>query len=92
MCRLLCATVLATLAALAVPPAARAGDAMQCVAVNGNVTCSATGAASCQRVDGRTVCVAAGGAVEQSFGAAGAGAEDGVASVPGDMEAGDDAQ
>ena len=92
MCRMLCATVLAAFATLAALSPVRAGDAMRCEAFNGNLTCSATGAASCQSINGRTVCVAGGGAVMQSFGAARGGAGDDTASVPADMDAGDDGQ
>jgi hypothetical protein len=44
-------------------------ESLSCRSVNGNVTCSGSGAASCQTVDGQTVCTGGNGAIRQGFGA-----------------------
>lgn len=48
--------------------AAASADTLRCRSVNGNTTCSGSGAVSCQTVNGRTVCVGGHGAAVQSFG------------------------
>ncbi len=53
---------------LAALPAA--AGSLNCVSVNGNVTCSGQGAASCQTVNGHTVCTSGDGSAVQSFGGA----------------------
>jgi hypothetical protein len=53
-----------SLAVLCLPAAA----ALRCASVNGNVSCSGSGAVSCQTVDGHKVCVGGDGAAVQSFG------------------------
>jgi hypothetical protein len=55
--------------AVALPLAsAAAAETLRCRSVNGNTTCSGTGAVSCQTVNGRTTCVGGNGAVVQQFG------------------------
>lgn len=49
--------------------ASASADTLRCRSVNGNITCSGSGAVSCQTVNGRTVCVGGHGDVVQSFGA-----------------------
>ncbi len=49
--------------------ASASAETLRCRSVNGNTTCSGSGAVSCQTVNGRTVCVGGNGAAVQSFGA-----------------------
>ena len=56
----------ASLAVLAAAPAL--AETLRCRSVNGNVTCSGSGAFSCQTVNGRTTCIGGDGAVVQQFG------------------------
>jgi hypothetical protein len=48
--------------------ASASAESLRCRSVNGNVTCSGSGAVSCQTINGRTVCVGGHGDVVQSFG------------------------
>ena len=45
-----------------------AAETLQCLSINGNVTCAGDGAVSCQTVNGRTVCIGSGGSIVQEFG------------------------
>ena len=56
------------LALTAAACAAASAETLRCRSVNGNTTCSGSGAVSCQTVNGRTVCVGGHGAAVQSFG------------------------
>jgi hypothetical protein len=47
--------------------ASASAETLRCRSVNGNTTCSGSGAVSCQTVNGRTVCVGGNGAAVQSF-------------------------
>lgn len=56
----------ALVATLSLAPAI--AETLRCRSVNGNVTCSGSGAVSCQTVNGRTTCIGGNGAVVQQFG------------------------
>lgn len=43
-------------------------ETLRCRSVNGNTTCSGSGAVSCQTINGRTTCISGGGGVVQRFG------------------------
>lgn len=60
-------SLLAALAALLSLAPAMA-ETLRCRSVNGNITCSGSGAVSCQTVNGRTTCIGGNGAVMQQFG------------------------
>jgi len=43
-------------------------ETLRCRSVNGNTTCSGSGAVSCQTINGRTTCVSGNGGIVQQFG------------------------
>lgn len=53
-------------AALSFGPAM--AETLRCRSVNGNTTCSGSGAVSCQTINGRTTCISGGGGIVQQFG------------------------
>ena len=73
--------------ALVLAAASASGETLRCRSVNGNTTCSGSGAVSCQTVNGRTVCVGGHGAAVQSFGG-GTPAPEELQGVPSDRDGG----
>lgn len=70
--------------------AAASAETLRCRSVNGNTTCSGSGAVSCQTVNGRTVCVGGHGAAVQSFGGGAPTPEELQEVGPPDRESGPD--
>lgn len=75
---------------LVLAAASASAETLRCRSLNGNTTCSGSGAVSCQTVNGRTICVGGHGAAVQSFGGAPTPEEmQGV--IPSDRDDGPDA-
>lgn len=82
---------LALALSLALAAASASAETLRCRSVNGNTTCSGSGAVSCQTVNGRTVCIGGHGAAVQSFGGGAPMPEEMQGAVPSDRDDGPDA-
>ena len=76
--------------ALVLAAASASAETLRCRSVNGNTTCSGSGAVSCQTVNGRTTCVGGHGAAVQSFGS-GTPMPEEMQGPPSDRDGGPDA-